>query len=118
MEIIAATRFHDIVCAGGWCWLAENRDGHECDGPLQAHHALKKSAIWFEYRARLTERALLAIMYDPVIGLPVCEGGHGLITVRSVRIHYEELPGEMITFAREIGMVGRLLIDNPKRTTT
>jgi len=73
------------------------RRGHECTYPLDAHHLVEKQWIRREF-GDLPEDELLAILYDPRIGAPLCRAGHE--GVKRLRIHWHELSDECKLFCR------------------
>lgn len=75
------------------------REGHICMYPLDAHHIVEKQ--WIESNfADLSEDELLAILFDPRIGAPLCRGGHE--NVKSLRIYWDEVSNECKEVCREV----------------
>ena len=67
------------------------RKGHRCSYPLDAHHIVTKQFIERNY-ADLPEDELLAILFDPRIGAPLCRAGHE--NVLSLHIYWHEVSKE------------------------
>jgi hypothetical protein len=77
----------------------KRRPGHVCTYPLDAHHLVEKQWIRREF-GDLPEDELLAILYDPRIGAPLCRAGHE--GVKRLRIHWHEVSDECKLFCREV----------------
>lgn len=77
----------------------KRRMGHECTYPLDAHHLVEKQWIRREF-GDLPEDELLAILYDPRLGAPLCRAGHE--GVKRLRIHWHEISDECKLFCREV----------------
>jgi hypothetical protein len=75
------------------------RKGHICTYPLDAHHLVEKQWIRREF-GDLPEDELLAILYNPAIGSPLCRGGHE--NVKRLRIHWHEVSDECKLFCRGV----------------
>lgn len=75
------------------------RAGHVCAYPFDAHHIVEKSFIESNY-GDLDEADLLAILFDPRIGAPLCRGGHD--GVKSLLIYWDEVSPECIEFCTEV----------------
>jgi hypothetical protein len=75
------------------------REGHTCTRPLDAHHLVEKQ--WIERNfADLPEDELLAILFDPRLGCPLCRAGHE--GVKRLRIFWDEVSEDAKEAAREI----------------
>lgn len=151
----ARERFNDVVKAAAplevfSCWLAyrpcRNCEGyfpecqecpiretqvHSCGGELDAHHLVEKQWIRRNY-ADLSEPALLAILFDPRIGAPLCRVAHD--GIKQHPVHWHELSSECIeaceeadarwlnvptpSGARRASMLERLRIECPLIETT
>jgi hypothetical protein len=75
------------------------REGHRCTYPLDAHHIVEKR--WIEDNfPDLSEAELLAILFDPRIGAPLCRSGHD--AVKSLRIFWDEVSDECKEACREV----------------
>jgi hypothetical protein len=103
-ETRARQRFNDEV-RDHQCFYGEEigvekrRRGHVCTYPLDAHHLVEKQWIRREF-GDLPEDELLAILYAPAIGAPLCRAGHE--GVKRLRIHWHELSDECKLFCQEI----------------
>lgn len=101
-ETRARQRFNDEVRANP-CFYSERVDGearrrgHVCTYPLDAHHLVEKQWIRREF-GDLPEDELLAILYSPQIGAPLCRAGHE--GVKRLRIRWHELSDECKLFCR------------------
>lgn len=117
----ARAAFNAAVLA--WpCFARENRPGHRCAGRKDAHHLIPKDWIRQTFRD-LPEPALLAILFEPLIGCPACRAFHIALEQRTDFIHWDELEPEAIEFCQRIdakypghpSMLARLEIESPKR---
>lgn len=104
------------------------REGHHCSYPLDAHHIVSKQFIESNY-ADLLEDELLAILFDPRIGAPLCRGGHE--GVKTLKIFWDEVSEECKEACAEVdrrwldvptpsgarrqSMYARLELECPKR---
>jgi hypothetical protein len=101
-ETIARKRFNDTVKAKR-CFYAERiggearRRGHVCTYPLDAHHIVEKQWLRREF-GDLPEDELIAIVFDPRIGAPLCRAGHE--NVKRLRIFWHEVSDESKLFCR------------------
>jgi hypothetical protein len=101
-EIKARQHFNREV-TGERCFYSEQidgesrRKGHVCTYPLDAHHLVEKQWIRREF-GDLPEDELLAILYNPAIGSPLCRGGHE--NVKRLRIHWHEVSDECKLFCQ------------------
>ncbi len=89
---------------------------HRCDGPKDAHHLIPKQFI----RQRLSdwpEDKLLAVLFNPLIGAPLCRGAHDAIERGSERIYWEDLTEEALEYVSGLPdfMLLRLEGECPKR---
>lgn len=75
------------------------REDHRCVYPLDAHHIVEKNWIERNY-ADLPEDELLAILFDPRIGAPLCRGGHE--AVKTLRIYWHEVSDECKEACQEV----------------
>ena len=133
-ETDARLHFEAIVLAKP-CFFADllwedgppRRPGHACDGDCDAHHLIAKSWIQ-KYFNDLPEDELLAIKYAPIIGCPLCRGGHDALPAnlkRGRRVYFDELDPDLIDFCERIderyalpsrpSILARLEIECPKR---
>jgi hypothetical protein len=74
---------------------------HTCSGPKDAHHLVRASWIKRNF-ADLPEDKLLAILYSPLIGSPLCRAAHDPVTAKTQRIYFDELTQECIEFCEEV----------------
>lgn len=111
----ARMSFNRAVCE--WpCFFQRHREGHHCTFPLDAHHLIPKQFI----RQRLEvpdEAELLAVLYHPLIGAPLCRAAHEAVERGGDRIYWEELSEECIRFVAGLPefMTLRLEEECPKR---
>jgi hypothetical protein len=75
----------------------KRRPGHECTYPLDAHHIIEKQWIRREF-GDLPKDELLAILFVPAIGAPLCRGGHE--NVKRLRILWHEVSDACKLFCR------------------
>jgi hypothetical protein len=121
-ESRAAEEFHQIVVSLG-CWAKEKREGHVCTGHIQAHHVME-AQWWRRVFGDLPEEELIALVYDPVIGAPLCGGFHAGVTAKRETIHFHELDRELIEHCERLdlkypgrGVLARLRLEcSPVRT--
>jgi hypothetical protein len=90
---------------------------HHCSGRKDAHHLLPKQFI----RRRLSdwpEDELLAVLFNPLIGAPLCRAAHEAVEARTDFIHWDELNPECITYVSSLPdfMLLRLEEECPKRS--
>jgi|GEM_PF-1872546 len=94
----ARQHFNDVVLKHG-CFYSTyrpvgppaekpRREGHVCEPPYDAHHIVEKRFIETNY-SDLDEADLLAILFDPRIGAPLCRGGHE--NVKTLLIYWDEV---------------------------
>jgi hypothetical protein len=112
--------FSDVTEAG-----EPRRPGHVCDGELDAHHLVEKQWIR-RYFGDLPADELLAILFAPILGAPLCRyGAHEPVTRRMACIYFDELDEDLIAECRRIderyalpsrpSLLARLEIECPKR---
>lgn len=68
-----------------------------CEGPLQAHHVIQQQT--------LRKWNLFKELWDPRVGMTVCERVHERHTLAVERIPLNAIPGRCLRFAREYGFV-------------
>lgn len=127
-EQAAKARFRQVVTQER-CFFADRdemgdprRPGHCCAYPLEAHHLIPKSWIKQAYSG-LPPDELVALMWNPIIGAPLCRSAHHLITVHSDYIYRDELRLELIEFCEhfdaqhpnERSLLQRLYSESPER---
>lgn len=128
----ARLAFNEIVLAQeGGCFFADfteagepRRPGHVCSGDLDAHHLVEKQWIR-RFFGDLPGDELLAILFAPIIGAPLCRAAHEPVTRRMARIYFDELDSDLIDECRRIderyalpsrpSLLARLEIECPKR---
>lgn len=99
-ETMARQHFNREVTAKR-CFYSERIDGearrrgHVCTYPLDAHHIIEKQWIRREF-GDLPEDDLIAIVFDPRIGTPLCRAGHE--NVKRLRIYWHEISDECKLF--------------------
>jgi hypothetical protein len=127
----AVSSFNAAVCRER-CFFADDdqegnprRPGHRCRFPLEGHHLVSKDWI-FQTFGDLPLPELLAILFDPRIGAPLCRTSHDLVeysTAPDACIYFEELRFECVEFCEAIdakypgrpSMLERLKLENPER---
>jgi len=122
LEAAAAEEFHDRVCSGEVCWARELREGHQCSGgELQSHHLIE-AQWWRRIFGDLPREELLKLVYNPIIGAPLCPGFHSAVTAKRERIYFEELDRELIEHCERLdieypnrGVLARLELESPFR---
>jgi len=132
-EIEACEAFNVEVCEERSCFFATTkppyghprRPGHECAGVLDAHHLIEKQWIR-RYFGDLPEDELLAILYAPIIGSPLCrDSAHEAVGRRMDYVYFDELEDDLIDFCIRTderyaadwrpSILGRLEVECPKR---
>lgn len=117
----AHTRFSQLVTE--WpCWAKTHRPGHRCWGPVDPHHLVPASWIRHTF-SDLPDDELALILYEPVIGAPVCRAYHEALENRSEVIAWHELDDEAKLFCKRIderypghqSMYERLKLESPVR---
>ncbi len=120
----AHTRFSELVTE--WpCWAKSHRSGHRCWGPVDPHHLVPAEWIRRTF-ADLPDDDLALILYEPVIGAPVCRAYHEALENRSEVIAWHELDDEAKIFCRRIdeqypghqSMYERLKLESPAGVST
>jgi hypothetical protein len=107
-ESRAAEEFHEIVAPSGEvCWAKEARSGHVCRGNVEAHHIIEAS-WWRSAFGDLPEEELLKLVYNPVVGAPLCSGFHADVTPRvggkRDHIYFAELDRELIEHCERLDL--------------
>lgn len=123
----AHARFSQLVKE--WpCWFSwkiegeRRRPDHHCWGPRDPHHLIPASFIR-EHYGELPDIDLADILYDPIIGVPLCRKGHQEVEARTAYIYFDELDDELIEFCiRKDGqypdcqsLLERLMFESPAR---
>lgn len=73
-----------------------HRNPADCIPPFQAHHVVTQH--------HLRKHGHGDALWDPRVGVCVCEGAHVRHTKAVERIPVECLPGEVVAFVRELGL--------------
>lgn len=100
--------FNNVVC-GERCFFADRdeldnprRPGHRCPSfRLDAHHLVPQSWIAGNY-PDLPEQDFLEIVFNPLIGAPLCRSAHDRVTLNSDYIYFDELRVEAIEFCEAV----------------
>ncbi len=120
----AHTRFSELVTE--WpCWAKSHRRDHRCWGPVDPHHLVPAEWIRRTF-ADLPDDDLALILYEPVIGAPVCRAFHEALENRSEVIAWHELDDEAKLFCQRIdeqhpghqSMYERLKVESPAGVST
>jgi hypothetical protein len=134
---LARRRFNNVVCETR-CFFADidelgdpRRPDHRCPNfRLDAHHLVPKQFIEGNY-PDLPEDDFLAIIFNPLIGAPLCRNAHDRVTLRSECIYFEELRLECVELCESVdaqwgdvllpsgtkrqSMLTRLQLESPSR---
>ena len=107
-ESRAAEEFHELVAPSGEiCWAKEARPGHRCRGNVEAHHVIEAN-WWRTAFGDLPEEELLKLVYNAVIGAPLCAGFHADVTPRvggkRDHIYFGELDRELIEHCERLDL--------------
>jgi hypothetical protein len=103
------------VCAGAGV--------HNCEGRKDAHHLVEKQWIRRNF-SDLPEDELLAILFDPRIGAPLCRAAHD--NIKKERIYWDEVSEECKEFCAEVdkrhrhsveSLTGRRIFTRPSMLT-
>jgi hypothetical protein len=107
-------RFSDLVTEWG-CFFADRIDGrkrrpnHLCWGDIDPHHIVPVD--YMEKQLGLP----FDVMYDPLLGVPLCRVGHTEVEDRNDFIYWDELDPEAVDFCRKHGLLPRLELESPRR---
>jgi hypothetical protein len=90
---------------------------HNCTYPKDAHHLIPKDFIRQRYRGIASEEKLLAVLFNPLIGAPLCRKAHDAIEAGSDHIYWEDLSEECLEYVSGLPdfMLLRLERECPKR---
>jgi hypothetical protein len=131
-EAQARQRFNRIVCAER-CFFSDEIDGaprrpdHECVFPLDGHHLVEKQ--WMRRELVLPKDELIAVIFNPLLGAPLCRAGHTPVEARAQFIYWDELRSACIEFCEDVdrrqrlilpsapSMLARLRLESPVRDT-
>lgn len=131
LEAEAHAHFKRVVTTER-CFFTDVVDGElrrpehvECTYPLDPHHLVEVQ--WMRRELVLPPEDLIAVMYDPIIGAPLCRGAHGPVERRVVQfIYWDELRLETVEFCEAVdrrtpdgtpSMLERLRLESPERPT-
>lgn len=100
-EKAAKSRFRQVVCARPCFFLdsefgERRRPDHTCSYPLDAHHLIPKG--WLKRNLSIPPEELVEIMWNPIIGAPLCRKAHDAVERRTAYIYRHELNPDLIAF--------------------
>ena len=72
------------------------RPDHVCTYPLDAHHILPKGVLRQELN--LPPKELVEVMWNPLIGAPLCRGAHEAVERGLADIYHDELNPALIAY--------------------
>jgi hypothetical protein len=87
----------------------KRRPDHKCWGPIDPHHLVP-----VEYMKRQLGLPF-EVMYDPILGVPLCRLAHEAVERSIERIYWDELDPDCIDFCAKHGLLPRLELESPKR---
>jgi hypothetical protein len=102
----------------GECGLCHGDGKHRCGGGrLDAHHLVPKDFLRKRFQGILPESELVAILFNPKIGAPLCRKAHDRIEAGFDRIYWEDLTEECVEYVFSLPdfMALRLEEECPKR---
>lgn len=99
------------------CPACEGDGKHHCGYPKDAHHLIPKDFIRQRFRGITTEEQLLVVLFNPLIGAPLCRKAHDSVEAGSDRIWWEDLSDECLEYVSSLPdfMLLRLELECPKR---
>lgn len=116
--VVTARRcyFSDTTFAG-----EPRRPGHKCRYPLDSHHLIPKE--WMRRELDLPEDELIAVMFNPLVGAPLCRAAHDAVECRTDFIYLEEIDDDLIDLCERFdrqhpgcrSLLARLEIESPKQ---
>jgi hypothetical protein len=80
------------------CPVCHGDGKHHCSGPKDAHHLIPKNFIRQRFRGLLPEDELLEILFNPLIGAPLCRKAHDAVEAGSDRIYWQDLTDECLEY--------------------
>jgi 5-methylcytosine-specific restriction endonuclease McrA len=97
-----------------WESVAKNKPCAVCGRPdrVQGHHVVSQQAI--KKVARRFGYDVLALLWDPRNGIPVCERCHSAHTGAKKRIPLAVIPASAFEFADELGLRWQIERDYPR----
>jgi len=123
-----ATRPCEVCGGSGWtgqsstamnyCLVCQGDGRHHCGGGFKdAHHLIPKDFIRQRYRGIANEEQLLAVLFNPLIGAPLCRKAHDAVEAGSDHIYWEDLSEECLEYVSGLPdfMLLRLERECPKR---
>lgn len=127
-EATAHARFRQEVL-GRPCFFLDTdesgrrrRPGHICEYPLDPHHIVAKSWLKRELIG-LPLDELVALLYAPIIGAPLCRAAHTAVTAGTAHIYRDELEPDLVAFCERFdvqhpdqrSLLERLYLECPER---
>jgi len=91
------------------CLMALRPD-HDCAGPMEQHHLIKKS--WLKADFKYVDQPYLFV-WAPEIGVSLCQSGHERVTNHVTRIWWHEVPEVAREWAKQWGCLWRLELECP-----
>jgi hypothetical protein len=87
---------------------------HTCPGQLQAHHCIRQQTLRAHISTlELSEAEINDWLWNPCIGVTVCDFLHARHTSRFERIPFEHLPARVIDFATDRSVLHLLVREHP-----
>lgn len=106
---------HFTQAVTSWpCFFADRVDGrprrpeHRCWGPIDPHHLVP-----VDYMMQLG--LSYQVMYDPILGAPLCRLAREAVDGSIERIYWEELDPDCVAFCTRHGLLPRLELECPRR---
>jgi len=108
-----------IAEAWAECPVCEGDGRHHCTYPKDAHHLVPKAFLRQRFEAILPEDRFVAILFNPLIGAPLCRKAHDAIESGADRIYWEDLSPECLEYVGSLpeAVQMRLELECPKRPT-
>jgi hypothetical protein len=100
------------------CRVCDGDGKHHCEGRKDAHHLIPKQFIRKRFQGVLPEDRLVAILFNPKIGAPLCRKAHDRIESGADRIYWSDLTDECIEYVGSLPdfVLLRLEEESPKRS--
>jgi hypothetical protein len=126
-EKAARGRFRSVVTQRPCFFLDRDEMGerrrpdHSCTYPLDAHHLLPKG--WLRRELDLPPEDLVAVMWNPIIGAPLCRAAHEAVERGVAYIYRDELEPDLVAFCERFdtqnpgqrSLLERLFLECPER---
>jgi hypothetical protein len=127
-EKAASAHFCRVVCSKPCFFLdrtefgERRRPGHTCRFPLDPHHLIPQDFLKRELD--LPPDELVAVMYEPIIGAPLCRKAHDAVEYQpDEHIYRDELNPDLILFCERFdaqhpgqrSLLERLYLECPER---